>query len=367
MPRPPSRLLSLYLGTAAAFLAVKGAVLLTNALTFPRLHPRETPAASLRPRVSLLVPARDEAHNLPRTLPGLLAQGADEVIVLDDQSSDGTAELARALGASVIRGQPLPEGWYGKPWACQQLGEAASGDVLIFTDADVAWKPGALGAILHELDDKHADLLSVLPRPERLTLGARFLTPLVDAVVLCYLPYPMVSWPQPSLSTGNGQLMAFRCAAFKRVGGYSGVRAQILEDTQLARRLKGQGGRLTLALGASAVGVTMYGSYLASVTGFGKNSLAIHLHSRPLLILSGLWHLAVYTLPWLLPGGRAVLGLRLAGLLERSLVNLVTGRRHPLDLAEGLLAPFTPLLALPAYRRALRRQVTWKGRTYPQK
>ena len=169
MPRPPSRLLSLYLGAAAGFFVIKGAVLLTNALTFPRLRPRETPATTLRPRVSLLVPARDEARNLPRTLPGLLAQGADEVIVLDDQSSDGTAELARALGARVIGGQPLPDGWYGKPWACQQLGEAALGDVLIFTDADVTWKPGALGAILHELDDKQADLLSVLPQPEHLT------------------------------------------------------------------------------------------------------------------------------------------------------------------------------------------------------
>ena len=362
MSRPPTRLLRrLYLGTALAFFAVKAAVLLTNALTFPKLRPRPLPER--RPRVSLLIPARDEAHNLPRTLPGLLSQGADEVIVLDDASSDGTAEVARALGARVISGQPLPDGWYGKPWACQQLGEAASGDILIFTDADVSWKAGALGAVLHELEAKQADLLSVLPRPERLSLGARFLTPLVDAVVLCYLPYPLVRWPYPSLSTGNGQLMAFRRAAYEQAGGYSGVRAQILEDTQFARQLKAQGGRLTLALGAGGVGVTMYGSYPASLSGFGKNSLAIHLHSRPLLLLSLLWHLAAYTLPWLIP---SPLWLRLAGLAERSLVNLVTDRARPLDLAEGLLAPFTPLLALPAYRRAFKRQVTWKGRTYPQ-
>nr|WP_245896033.1 glycosyltransferase [Deinococcus irradiatisoli] len=342
-------------------------MLLTNALTFPRLRPQERPAASAtrpRPRVSILIPARDEAHNLPRTLPPILAQGADEVLVLDDHSSDTTAQVARELGATVLCGQALPDGWYGKPWACQQLGQAASGDILIFTDADVNWHPGALGAVLHELEDKQADLLSVLPRPERLSLGARFLTPLVDAVVLCYLPYPLVSWPYPSLSTGNGQLMAFRRAAFEQAGGYSAVRAQILEDTQFARRLKAQGGRLTLALGAGAVGVTMYESYPESVKGFGKNSLAIHLHSRPLLLLSAAWHLAAYTLPWLFP---APGWLRLAGVLERSLVNLVTGRRRPLDLAEGLLGPLTPLLALPAYRRSLKRQVVWKGRTYPQK
>ncbi len=368
MPRPLPRFQQLYLGVAFGFFALKGAVLLTNALTFPRLRPQPLPAPSgaarPRARVSLLVPARNEARTLPRTLPGLLAQGADEVLVLDDHSSDATAQVARELGAVVISGQPLPDGWYGKPWACQQLGEAASGDILIFTDADVQWRPGALGAVLQELEDKQADLLSVLPRPERLTLGTRVLTPLVDAVVLCYLPYPLISWPYPSLSTGNGQLMAFRRTAFEQAGGYHAVRDQILEDTQFARRLKAQGGRLTLALGAGAVGVTMYESYPASVAGFGKNSLAIHLHSRPLLLLSALWHLAAYTLPWLLP---APWWLRLAGLLERSLVNLVTGRRRPLDLAEGLLSPLTPLLALPVYRRALGRQVTWKGRSYRQK
>ncbi|WP_370657321.1 glycosyltransferase [Deinococcus sp. KNUC1210] len=202
------------------------------------------------------------------------------------------------------------------------------------------------------------------PRPDHLTPGARFLTPLVDAVVLCYLPYPLVRWPPPMLSTGNGQLMAFRRAAFERTGGYAAVRQEILEDTQFARRLKAKGGRLTLALGAGCVGVTMYRSYPESLAGFGKNSLAIHVHSRPLLILSGLWHLAVYTLPWL---RRSPTWLRVAGLLERSLVNLVTGRTRPLDLAEGLLGPFTPLLALPAYRRALARRVVWKGRSYPQR
>ena len=182
--------------------------------------------------------------------------------------------------------------------------------------------------------------------------------------MLCYLPYPLIAWPYPSLSTGNGQLMAFRREAYVQAGGYGAVRAQILEDTQFARRLKKQGGRLTLALGAEAVAVTMYDSYPASLAGFGKNSLAIHLHSRPLLILSAVWHLAAYTLPWLMP---APLWLRLAGLLERTLVNLVTGRRTPPDLTEGLLGPLTPLLALPAYRRALGRRVTWKGRTYEQK
>ncbi|WP_370657322.1 glycosyltransferase family 2 protein [Deinococcus sp. KNUC1210] len=152
-----------YVCAALLFFAFKGAVLLTNALTFPKLRPRPLPAQ--RPRISLLIPARDEAANLPRSLPGMLAQGANEVLVLDDASSDDTARIARDLGAVVLSGAALPDGWYGKPWACEQLGRAASGDILIFTDADVLWHPGALGAVLHELNGRQADLLTVLPAP----------------------------------------------------------------------------------------------------------------------------------------------------------------------------------------------------------
>jgi hypothetical protein len=364
-----------YRAAALGFLAFKGLTLLVNAVTFPKLRPRapgHTEPPYTAPRVSVLIPARDEALTLPTTLPGILAQGAGEVLVLDDHSSDGTGRLAAALmggqpGAEVITGETLPDGWFGKSWACQQLAEAATGEVLIFTDADVSWHPGALGAVLHELDRSGADLLSVLPRPERLTLGARLLTPLVDAVVLCWLPHPLLRAKHPYLVSANGQLMAFRRAAYFAAGGHALVRTEMLEDTQFARRFKAQGRRVTLALGAEAVGVQMYRSYPASVEGFAKNARAIHAHSCPLLLASLVWHLAVYTLPWLLPAHRPwIWTLRLAGVLERSLVNLLTGRHRPADLAEGLLGPFTPLLALPAYRRALGRRVTWKGRVYRQ-
>ncbi|EYB68098.1 glycosyl transferase family protein [Deinococcus phoenicis] len=349
---------------AGGFFAVKAAALLVNALTFPRLRPRPTPAG---PRVSLLVPARNEVHNLPHTLPGLLAQGAHEVLVLDDGSSDGTAPVARRLGARVVSGQPLPAGWHGKPWACQQLARAASGDVLIFTDADVFWQPGALGAVLHELARSRADLLSVYPRQLNVTPGERLLTPLVDDVLLTLLPAPLLRFPHPSAAAANGQLMAFRREAYERVGGHALVRAELLEDVAFAGRLKARGGRLALALGQRCVGVRMYRSYPESVAGFGKNAAAVHGRSRTLLLLSAAWHLAAYTLPWLLPARRwrGLTALRAAGLLERALVNRLTGRRTPADLAEGFLGPVTPLLALPVYLRALRRRVSWKGREYP--
>ncbi|ANE42586.1 glycosyltransferase [Deinococcus puniceus] len=350
------------------FIVSKLVVMAVNAVTFPRLRPRPLPAGG--PRVSILIPARNEAHNLPRTLPGVLAQGAHEVLILDDHSTDGTGELACRLGARVIRGEDLPEGWFGKPWACDQLARAATGDILIFTDADVTWGPGALGAVVHQLEASGADLLSALPRQDNQTPGERLLTPLVDLVVLSYLPYPVLKLPFPAASAANGQLMAFRRDTFERAGGYRLVRNEVLEDTLLASRLKAQGGRLAMALGGDCIGVRMYSSYPESVRGFGKNSLPLHLNSRALMTVALAGHLAVYTLPWLLPssssGGAALRLLRFAGLLERPLTNLITGRRKPADLAEGLLGPLTPLLALPVYLRAMRRRVTWKGRAYKQ-
>jgi len=351
--------------TALGFFGYKAATLLVNARVYPRLQPRPLPTA--RPRVSLLVPARDEAHNLPHTLPGLLAQGADEVLVLDDASRDDTARIARRLGARVLSGRPLPPGWHGKPWACQQLGEAASGEVLIFTDADVCWHPGALGAVLHELERSGADLLSVYPRQQNVTPGERLLTPLVDGVLLTFLPLPLLRFPHPRAAAANGQLLALRAGTYRRVGGHALVREELLEDVAFATRLKARGARLALALGQETLGVRMYRSYPDSVQGFGKNAGSFHGRSRALLLASAGWHLAAYTLPWLLPthlpGVRLLRGL---GLAERTAVNLLTGRRTPAELAEGLLGPVTPLLALPVYLRALRRRVAWKGREYEQ-
>jgi cellulose synthase/poly-beta-1,6-N-acetylglucosamine synthase-like glycosyltransferase len=374
------------------FLLYKLIVLAVNALAFPVLkkagqgddcsgdaqpaHP--LPAFPLEgegqktklgfPAVSILIPVRDEAHNLPHTLPRLLMQGAHEVLILDDQSGDDSARIAGQMmasiaGARVITGQPRPPGWHGKPWACMQLGQAATGEVLIFTDADVCWEEGTLPALLAELQRTGADLLTVWPRQQTRTPGERLLAPLVDDVLLSILPAPIIRLPYPSMSAGNGQLMAFRRPAYERVGGHALVRNEVLEDVRFAARLKEKGGTVALALGAGLMSVRMYRSYSGSggaVQGFAKSLHAVHGGSRALMAASWLWHFAVYTWPWL----RGQRSLILLGLLERLLVNVKTGRTRPADLLEVLLTPVTPLAALPVYLLGWRRTYRWKGREY---
>ncbi|WP_221091543.1 glycosyltransferase [Deinococcus aquaedulcis] len=348
---------------ALAFLTFKGINLLLNALTFPRL--RTPPACEALPMVSLLIPARDEAHNLRRHLPGIVAQAAHEVLILDDGSTDETAEVAAACGLRVIRGAPLPPGWKGKSWACHQLAAQASGEILLFLDADVVLHGGAARALAAHLQQHRSGLVSVLPRPQGLNLGTRLLAPLVDVMVLTWLAYPLqwLRWPQAS--TANAQGMAFRREAYWAAGGHHAVRDEMLEGTALARRVRAAGWPVSKALGKEHVGIRAYRSYAASVHGFSKHALHVHLGSRPLLVALGALHFLVYTLPWIRrPRHPLLWAVRLAGPAERLLVNWLTGRRQLPDLLEALLVPVTFLAALPAYRLALGRQVTWKNRTY---
>lgn len=360
---------SLLVGMTLGYTVYRAVTLAVNATAFPRLDRPHAPVRR-RPRVSLLTPARDEAHNVPKLLRGLLAQGADEVILLDDSSSDGTGDLARELcagtpGARVISGTPLPEGWAGKNWACQQLAQAATGEVLIFVDADVEWHPGALDALLAELERSGADLLSCWPRQNVGSAGERLVTPLIDMYLLSLLPYPAMRLPLVATATAVGQVMVFRRASYDAVGGHSLVQGDVLEDVLFAKRLKARGYRVMGVLGGERIGVRMYQDYETSVNGYAKSWLPVHGNSRLLLSIALAGQFCVYTLPWLLdfPGARV---LRAAGLVERSAVAWVAGRRRPADLTEGLLGPLGPLLMLPIYRKAMRKKVKWKDRVYQQ-
>ncbi|RIH80489.1 4,4'-diaponeurosporenoate glycosyltransferase [Calidithermus terrae] len=335
-------------------LALRLLVALLNAFAFPVLRPGRRPAP---PAVSLLVPARDEAANLPHALPGLLRQGALEVVVLDDESRDGTPELVEALAARhpslrLVRGEPLPPGWVGKNWACHQLARSARGEVLVFTDADVRWEEGALAALLERY---RGGLLSAMPRQRAGGVLEAAVVPFVLDGLLSFFPHPLLRLPFAWAGASNGQVLALRREDYLALGGHASVRGSLLEDVALARRAKAQGMKVDLVLGGPLLSVRMYRGYLEAVEGFGKNFLPLH-GSRAVLLASAFYHLAAYTLPWLL--GQPLLGL--AGVLERLLVQAKAGG----PLAYALLTPLAPLLLLPVYARALWGPRRWKGRVY---
>lgn len=360
--------MTLLLAISSLFLTLQLLVVVVNLFSFPRLELAPPAAVRPRERVSLLVPARNEAVNLTDTLPLMLAQPVSEVLVLDDASDDDTARVVASFAASdarlkLLSGRPLPTGWNGKNWACHQLADAASGELLLFVDADVRLRTGALSAALALFHAARSGLLTLWPRQLTPTLSERLVVPLVDTLLLAALPHPLVrALPFPSLAAGNGQFMLWTREAYRRSGGHAAVRAEVLEDVRLAQRSKAAGVALTLALGGRLVETRMYRSWAGVRDGFAKNILAAS-GSVPALLTLLLLNTLSYSAAWpLIAVDRRWLAVGLVGVGLRALVCLIT-RRAPW---EGLLQPLAPLALWPIALRAFTRRggYRWKGREY---
>jgi chlorobactene glucosyltransferase len=363
----------------AASLVVMLGIALGNAVAFPRLT---LPARRPTQPVSVLIPARNEAAVIGTTIQALLAQAYPnfEVLVLDDHSSDGTSAVARAAGKGnprlqVLAGADLPTGWAGKNWACHQLAQAAQHELLLFTDADVTWQPHALATVVASLQQLDGDLLTVWPTQITVTWGERLVVPLMALAILAYLPVWLVQHtPYASAAAANGQCLLFRRAAYAKCGGHAAVRQTIVEDIQLAQRVKTVGLKLRMADGAGLIQTRMYQGWAAVRAGYAKNILAGHGNSVSFLLASTGFHLLIFVAPWLwLLAGALGFGaqhwplwpltLAALGVTIRAITAKITRQR----LGDALLMPVSALLmswiALQALWWHLRYGgPQWKGR-----
>jgi Glycosyl transferase family 2 len=257
-----------------------GAALLTaHSLLNLRLlrRPSAGPSTGL---VSVLVPARNEARRIGPCVEALLRQrGVDlELLVLDDGSTDGTADVALAAAdgdprMKILDGAPLPPGWLGKPHACAQLAEAARGDVLVFVDADVEVAPDGIAATVALLQPHTGlDLVCPYPRQRAETVGERLVQPLLQWSWLTFLPLGLAERLRfPSLCAANGQLLACRAEAYHAANGHAGVRGAVIEDVELARAFKRAGLRVGIADGTHVATCRMYASWAELRDGYTKS------------------------------------------------------------------------------------------------
>jgi chlorobactene glucosyltransferase len=296
-----------------------------------------------------------------------------ELLLLDDNSRDGTEELATAAAQGderfrLLHGEPLPAGWLGKNWACHQLAQAARGDLLLFLDADVQLAPGALAALVNLLSRENAGLLTIWPTQITQSWGERLVVPLMAFAILGYLPVLPVHYaPWPIFAAANGQCLLFSRAAYQQSGGHAAARGQVVEDVTLARRVKQAGLPLRMADGNRLVACRMYpGGWPQVRAGFAKNILAGHGNRVPFLLVSTVFHWLVFIFPWIwliFGGGGFALGLGLAGVLLRALTAAFT-RQRPFD---ALLLPVSVVLmtgiAFQSIAWHYRGGATWKGRT----
>jgi 4,4'-diaponeurosporenoate glycosyltransferase len=329
----------------------------------PRIRAPRGPVDAVR--VSVVVPARNEADRLPDLLASLGRQSLVpvEVVVVDDGSTDATAEVAAAAGARVVEAPPVPDGWTGKSWACATGVDATDGDVVVFLDADVVLADDALAAVVDAWRDG-GGMVSVQPHhhPRR-------------PVEALSLPFNVVS----VMGLGIGSLIPPRrewgaagpCLVLARrdydaIGGHRAVRAEVAEDLALAERAVAAGLPVRCLAGGSLLHFRMYRDLRGLVEGWGKN-LATGARHTPFLRSLGtvLWITALLTLALEVPGLPPIsaVAVYLAATVQVFLLGRQVGRFGAAAVVWPiLLAGFAAVFALSAVRTVLLRRVRWSGR-----
>lgn len=377
-------------GGALVLVAVLAGLTALTLINTARWLRRPTPVREpVTEPVSILLPLRDEADRVTPCLRALLAQRqlTDwEIVVLDDGSTDGTADVVRSVVGDdqrvrLLTGAGLPAGWLGKPHACQQLADAAEpASVLVFVDADVVLTAEAVAAAVGTLRSVPAQLLSPYPRIVAGSVGERLVQPLLQWTWLTFLPLrAMERSPRTSLAAAGGQFLLVDRAAYDRAGGHAAVRDQVLEDIALARAVKRGGGRIALADGSALATCRMYGSWRDLSAGYTKSlwaslpspvgaaavvAMLLALYAvPPVLAVAGLLGLALGAGPVAAVLATAGAVGYLLGVAGRVVCARATGGRAlPDGLAHPVSVTLLGWLVIRSYYLRKRRRLAWRGR-----
>lgn len=350
-----------------------GARLAAGAVAVSRLARAAGVAAPVRPTltpmqsISVVVPARDEAGRIGPLLDTIVgAPGMHEVIVVDDQSSDGTAEIARRAGATVLSGAALPEGWAGKAWALQQGITAATSQWVVTLDADTRPDPRLPSALVARAVGDRIDFLTVGGRFDCPTPGSRFLHPAMLTTLVYRFGPPGVGQARPDRTMANGQCMVFERDRFRAAGAMEPVRGEVVEDVALARNLAASGLRVGFLDASELLEVRMFESFGDVLTGWGR-SLAlpgVEPLRRQLIDLAVVVLAQVLPLPRLLARRGDLVDVGLLALRLGTLVG--TRRAYERTDAAYWTSPLADPIAAGAIARAIARRgrQTWRGRNY---
>ena len=367
----------------------------------PYLNP--SPEGPL-PQTSLtvVVPAYNEAANIEPCLSALLTAeppcSSWQVLVVDDDSSDGTADLAAAAAASsasadhphkadgfsVLQAGPRPEGerWVGKNWACTRAMEQVNSSWVLFIDADVRLKPETLRRALAQAIDEQADLFSLAPRLCCGCLAEWAVQPIMASLLGLGFPILAANDPASSVAFAAGPFMLFRRSTYEQIGGHRDLASEVVEDLALARRIKAGGHRLCYRLGLDALDLRMYQDLASLWEGWTKNWF-LGLGRDPLRAIgASAVVVQMFSIPWLLLPTSAVLlllapgfnlfwwmlfGIALLAIVQQLLLRLWHRSRFAVPLDHWWLMGAGGLLLgaigpVSVWRTLTGRGWTWKGR-----
>lgn len=341
--------------------------------------------------LTVIVPARNEEQSLGDCLRSLVAQsenvfelGRDwELIVVDDHSTDRTAEIARSFpGVTVLEAEKLEKGWTGKNNAIWTAARRARGRWILFTDADTIHEPGDLHRAMHEAARHKVGVLSYSPRQLVSGLAQRILMPLVFSELALAYPPAKVSDPNQRVAAANGQFLLVEREAYRRLGGHPSVKDRVLEDVELAFLAKRRKVGLCFRYAPDALSTRMYRTTGAMIEGWTKNLALLFNNAMAtamwkvldILLLVGLPWLAIHlwnarfsahSLEWL--GAGWVLLLLWVRTLFRFYARVAKSNFPFVDCAISPLGLplFAALLYHSWFRHNVVKEVSWKGRTYP--
>lgn len=349
------------------------------------VRPEPGPILAAR-KVSICIPARDEAHNIANAVRACRALDWPdlEIVVVDDRSRDGTGILASQAAEGdprvrIIEGSEPPRGWAGKPWACMRAAGESSGELLLFVDADVQLDPGALRAMEAELRRRGLGLLSAFGSWQLEGFWERLVIPAVGWTIRGSIDLDRVNDAGQVDAFANGQVILVERRAYDAIGGHEAVADQVLDDVGLARALKQAGHGIGLVVAPWAFRVRLYRDLGEILAGYGKN-LYEGMGRRPAIALGSILFILVGSLlPYLalsvvlvgeLGAGWSILNPWWLGWLL-AVCALQTGFRWRLEQRDGrpgLIALLHPLanlmLVLILARSILGVRSQWKGRRF---
>jgi len=327
--------------------------------------------------ISAIVPARNEEASIAACIESLACQAEiSQILVVNDESTDKTAEIIRGLMTSIPRlrlleTQGVPEGWIGKNHAVALGAKEATSPWLLFTDADAVHEPGAAARALEAAEESHAALVSFSPEQILEKWHEKALIPFIYCRLARKFSYDAVNDPVSRDAAANGQFLMMRRDAYDAVGGHASVAGEVLEDVALARRVKSAGYRLAFHSGKGIVRVRMYRTFASMWEGWTKNlykliggtpkAVFLEMESTfPWIVLLVL--LLGIKFPFALFAGVWLLIFR-----QISYGSELTRNQFPFSL----ILYYVPAVGLYAsvlwasYRRHAQGTVQWKGRKYP--
>lgn len=349
------------------FLAVRTLISLVNLLSGLHL-PRQTSLSS--EKVSILIPARNEAANIGNLLESLQRNIYPyfEVWICNDHSTDQTAEILEDFASKDTRfrwfeGEDLPADWLGKNFACHQLAQKATGQYLIFLDADVTLSRDAISRAVAFFQEKKLSLLSVFPQQEMRNFAEQTTVPIMNWILQSLLPMKLVQITKsPSLSAANGQFMMFEAANYRQNQWHEQVKNRNVEDILLARMIKTSGLKMAVLLGSSDIHCRMYETWSDAVLGFSRN---IHQYfGGAKLVMATFWAVVVAG-PFVVGLAFGMHGFLLFATLVAANRVFVSAASRQNVLWSVLLHPFQMIsfTAVVFYNLYRRKRTEWKGRT----